>query len=415
MRGLLLVAMGLVLAFLGLEGCYMKQATPDYSTEVDDSCMVFFYRDAKIGGAAVTFEIYDKGQWIGALRVGSYFAYRAAPGLHEFSAMGEVRSTRSIQCQSGQTFYFQSEAQEGYLTAHATLELRNEDGPAAIKNLRYNTKNKTGTYSTDANYSPSTAKPEPKQKTLPTSAAGTIKEEYDEFKKQSVVSLENMEISKSLLLNAVGVKGLDAVIVVLSSSSKEWKYSKCYGVDWLADDSPVAYQGSPSRSGTVGQGYVNEHISIEFTREQFLALSSGIEVKGRICDDVFLLKEEHLGQMLVFTEKLQLSSSSKLGGSTCGNGLFEKGEQCDRGKRNSDTIADMCRTNCTLPHCGDGIVDSIETCDDGNIADGDGCLASCVVANPNCGNGAVDPGEQCDDGSANSEMGPCLPLCKKKP
>jgi cysteine-rich repeat protein len=100
---------------------------------------------------------------------------------------------------------------------------------------------------------------------------------------------------------------------------------------------------------------------------------------------------------------------------TCGNGLFEKGEQCDKGKRNSDTAADMCRTNCTLPICGDNVVDANETCDDGNTLDGDGCPSSCIVAIKSCGNGAVDPGEQCDDGSANSEYGPCLPLCKLKP
>ncbi len=99
---------------------------------------------------------------------------------------------------------------------------------------------------------------------------------------------------------------------------------------------------------------------------------------------------------------------------TCGNGIKDKEEQCDRGKDNSNTIPDRCRTNCTLPHCGDGVLDSIETCDDGNTNDGDNCPASCLVVSPNCGNGTIDPGEQCDDGSANSDLGPCLPICRKK-
>ena len=38
-----------------------------------------------------------------------------------------------------------------------------------------------------------------------------------------------------------------------------------------------------------------------------------------------------------------------------------------------------CRADCTLPRCGDGILDVGEACDDGNAADGDGCSSSCQV------------------------------------
>jgi cysteine-rich repeat protein len=36
-----------------------------------------------------------------------------------------------------------------------------------------------------------------------------------------------------------------------------------------------------------------------------------------------------------------------------------------------------CRTDCTVPRCGDGILDGGEVCDDGNVADGDGFSADC--------------------------------------
>ena len=36
-----------------------------------------------------------------------------------------------------------------------------------------------------------------------------------------------------------------------------------------------------------------------------------------------------------------------------------------------------CRTDCTVPRCGDGIVDGGEICDDGNATDGDGCSDAC--------------------------------------
>jgi cysteine-rich repeat protein len=37
----------------------------------------------------------------------------------------------------------------------------------------------------------------------------------------------------------------------------------------------------------------------------------------------------------------------------------------------------LCRTNCTIPRCGDGILDGGEVCDDGNNVGGDGCSADC--------------------------------------
>jgi cysteine-rich repeat protein len=36
-----------------------------------------------------------------------------------------------------------------------------------------------------------------------------------------------------------------------------------------------------------------------------------------------------------------------------------------------------CRANCTVPRCGDGILDGGEVCDDGNVGGGDGCSADC--------------------------------------
>jgi cysteine-rich repeat protein len=36
-----------------------------------------------------------------------------------------------------------------------------------------------------------------------------------------------------------------------------------------------------------------------------------------------------------------------------------------------------CRKSCTVPACGDGILDGGEVCDDGNTVGFDGCAADC--------------------------------------
>jgi cysteine-rich repeat protein len=40
-----------------------------------------------------------------------------------------------------------------------------------------------------------------------------------------------------------------------------------------------------------------------------------------------------------------------------------------------------CRTTCTIPRCGDGVLDGGEVCDDGNTQSGDGCAADCHTLN----------------------------------
>jgi hypothetical protein len=42
----------------------------------------------------------------------------------------------------------------------------------------------------------------------------------------------------------------------------------------------------------------------------------------------------------------------------CGDGRVDAGEECDDGAGNDDTAPDACRSDCTLPGCGDGIPDT---------------------------------------------------------
>ena len=43
---------------------------------------------------------------------------------------------------------------------------------------------------------------------------------------------------------------------------------------------------------------------------------------------------------------------------SCGDGVVDVDEECDEGPNNMDGDPARCRTNCTLPRCGDGIIDT---------------------------------------------------------
>lgn len=44
---------------------------------------------------------------------------------------------------------------------------------------------------------------------------------------------------------------------------------------------------------------------------------------------------------------------------------FNGDEVCDAGSQNRDDAPDHCRTDCSAPGCGDGVVDAFESCDQG--------------------------------------------------
>lgn len=70
---------------------------------------------------------------------------------------------------------------------------------------------------------------------------------------------------------------------------------------------------------------------------------------------------------------------------------------------------DGCSANCMVEYCGDAITNNNgEQCDDGNSVSGDGCF----LCKLECGDGILNPGEQCDDGNKNDGDG-CTSTCKK--
>ncbi|MCA9686508.1 MAG: DUF4215 domain-containing protein, partial [Myxococcales bacterium] len=132
-------------------------------------------------------------------------------------------------------------------------------------------------------------------------------------------------------------------------------------------------------------------------------------------------------------------SDTDTGGSVCGDGTIDEGEECDNGPDNGDdqactasckhaicgdglVLADIeecdsgvesadCDEDCTFPTCGDGIVNELagETCDDGNLDPTDQCTDQCLLAT--CGDGILNIGEECDDGNLDPDDD-CTADCK---
>ena len=70
-------------------------------------------------------------------------------------------------------------------------------------------------------------------------------------------------------------------------------------------------------------------------------------------------------------------------------------EECDDGNAGQN---DGCSNQCTLPACGNGVLEKNEACDDFNTLDGDGCSSACKFET--CGDGIINNGEMCDPGPA---------------
>src|SRR5690606_22743623 len=121
----------------------------------------------------------------------------------------------------------------------------------------------------------------------------------------------------------------------------------------------------------------------------------------------------------------------------CGNGIRERGEQCDDGQadpESGDGCSETCQQedgffcppgqSCAELACGDGLRTPNAARDDGGEQNGDGCSSNCQVetgwycsgsgCKPICGDGLIRGAEECDDGDKESGDG-CSSACREEP
>lgn len=137
----------LVVSILGyvafLTGCasVTKQATNIHPEAKPDQGLVYFYRERKFMGAAVSFNVKENNQVIGAIANGTYFFVFANPGKHTYTASTEASSARTLDIEGGKTYYVECGVEMGLFAGRPALKITSEsEAKSVLSNLTYATK-----------------------------------------------------------------------------------------------------------------------------------------------------------------------------------------------------------------------------------------------------------------------------------
>jgi len=140
-----------------------------------------------------------------------------------------------------------------------------------------------------------------------------IVEEYNRFNGRTEVTLhpriseyERGPNNWLVFYNYPGEKPAvpDAVGVVLSSASDTWEYLKCHSFDLLLDGQ-TALHPPTGHDGTIGDGYVIEHVMMELQLDEFLQLVNAQKVEAMLCGTEFVLSGEQMEALRDVASRMQ--------------------------------------------------------------------------------------------------------------
>jgi Protein of unknown function (DUF2846) len=131
-----------IILFASLAGCASWQQTSSSTpTPNPESALVFFYRPHDSSGASVSVDIADNGLKVGTLPEGSYFAYNANPGIHEFTLTTETTALQRLKLEAGATYYIKADISKDPLQFRPSLavafELQGKTDIQQLQRLRY--------------------------------------------------------------------------------------------------------------------------------------------------------------------------------------------------------------------------------------------------------------------------------------
>ena len=131
---------GVLFGTLLFSGCasVSKQATNQFPEPKPDKALIYFYREAKMVGAMISYNIRHNEQIIGALANGTYFYYEVEPGTHTFIANTEAKSSRTLTVEAGKTYYVAGRVEMGVLAGRPALSIENEqEAKSVLPTLKY--------------------------------------------------------------------------------------------------------------------------------------------------------------------------------------------------------------------------------------------------------------------------------------
>ena len=94
-------------AKMPLRGDYVEEKSPPQIQADEQNATIVFFREWAFTGGGMSYFITEDTNNIGLLKAGSYFAYRATPGKHTYSAETEARSSVTLDVQPGQIYYIE--------------------------------------------------------------------------------------------------------------------------------------------------------------------------------------------------------------------------------------------------------------------------------------------------------------------
>jgi hypothetical protein len=102
---------------------------------------VYVYREKKIMGMAVSYNVKENGQVIGAIANGTYFFVFADPGKHTYTASTESDSARTLDVEGGKTYYLEAGVEMGVFAGRPALKIASEaEAKSVLPTLTYATK-----------------------------------------------------------------------------------------------------------------------------------------------------------------------------------------------------------------------------------------------------------------------------------
>ena len=131
---------GLVVLFSGCASVN-RQAVQVFPPAQTDKGVVYFFREHKLVGCAISYNIKEGDKVLGPAGNGTYFFVIAEPGSHTYTASTESATSRTINVEAGKIYYVECGVEMGVFAGRPSMRIvAEEEGKSLLPHLTYATK-----------------------------------------------------------------------------------------------------------------------------------------------------------------------------------------------------------------------------------------------------------------------------------